>query len=210
MKGLIIKDLFVLKKSARVFAALTGLYLLMAIFLHTDFGVLISFIMGMLTITSFAYDEQAKWDAFALTMPVSKRDMVLSKYLLAAFLGIAGGLMGILLSVAAAIGQGPVDIIAILKNTGIAVCATYVFSSIALPLVYKLGSEKSRLILMLCYAAPILLGTIIINMLNEASITMPQLLSTAQTAAIILPFFTVIALVFSYRLSLGIFIKKDV
>ena len=210
MKGLIIKDLLVLRKSARVFIALTGLYLLMAIFLHTDFGVLISFIMGMLTITSFAYDEQAKWDAFALTMPVSKRDMVFSKYLLAIFLGIAGGLMGILLSVAAAIGQGPVDIIAILKNTGIAVCATYVFSSIALPLVYKLASEKSRLVLMLCYAAPILLGTIIINMLNEASITMPQLLSAAQIAAIILPFFTVIALVFSYRLSLVIFIKKDV
>ncbi len=210
MKGLIIKDLFILKKTARVFVALTGLYLLMAIFLHTDFGVLIAFIMGMLTITSFAYDEQAKWDAFALTMPVSKRDMVLSKYLLAVFLGIAGGLMGILLSVAAAIGQGPVDIMAILKNTGIAICATYVFSSIALPLVYKLGSEKSRLVLMLCYAAPILLGTIIINMLSEASITMPQLLSAAHTAAIILPFFTVIAFVFSYRLSLVIFIKKDI
>ncbi len=210
MKGLIIKDLFILKKTARVFVALTGLYLLMAIFLHTDFGVLIAFIMGMLTITSFAYDEQAKWDACALTMPVSKRDMVLSKYLLAVFLGIAGGLMGILLSVAAAIGQGPVDIMAILKNTGIAICATYVFSSIALPLVYKLGSEKSRLVLMLCYAAPILLGTIIINMLSEASITMPQLLSAAHTAAIILPFFTVIAFVFSYRLSLVIFIKKDI
>ena len=210
MKGLIIKDLFILKKTTRVFVALTGLYLLMAIFLHTDFGVLIAFIMGMLTITSFAYDEQAKWDAFALTMPVSKRDMVLSKYLLAVFLGIAGGLMGILLSVAAAIGQGPVDIMAILKNTGIAICATYVFSSIALPLVYKLGSEKSRLVLMLCYAAPILLGTIIINMISEASITMPQLLSAAHTAAIILPFFTVIAFVFSYRLSLAIFIKKDI
>ncbi len=210
MKGLFIKDLFVLKKTARVFIALTGLYLLMAIFLHTDFGVLISFIMGMLTITSFAYDEQAKWDAYALTMPVSKRDMVLSKYVLAVILGIAGGLMGILLSLAAAVGQGAVNIITILQNTGIAVCATYVFSSIALPLVYKLGSEKSRMVLMLCYAAPILLGTIIINMLEDASITMPQLLSAARIAAIILPFFTVIALVLSYRLSLSIFTKKDI
>ena len=199
-----------LKKSARVFIALTGLYLAIAIFLHTDFGVLISFIMGMLTITSFAYDEQAKWDAYALTMPVSKQDMVLAKYVLAVFLGIAGGLMGILLSVAAAFGQGAVDILTILQNTGIAVCATYVFSSIALPLVYKLGSEKSRMVLMLCYAAPILLGTIIINMLEEATVTMPQLLSAAHTAALILPIFTVIAFVLSYRLSLSIFTKKDI
>jgi hypothetical protein len=202
--------MYVLKKSGRVFLALTGLYLMMAIFLHTDFGVLIAFIMGMLSITSFAYDEQAKWDAYALTMPVTKREMVAAKYLLSLLLGVAGGLIGLLLSMAAAIGRGPIDITGILVNTGIAICATYVFSSIALPLVYKLGSEKSRLVLMLCYAAPILLGTILINMLQDASITMPDLLSIAHTAAIILPFFTLASLAVSYRISLSVFEKKDV
>ena len=210
MKGLLIKDMHVLKKSGRVFLALTGLYLMMAIFLHTDFGVLIAFIMGMLSITSFAYDEQAKRDAYALAMPVTKREMVAAKYLLALILGVVGAVLGILLSLAAAIGQGPVNVLGLFTNTGIALCATYVFSSIALPLVYKLGSEKSRLVLMLCYAAPILLGTILINMLEEASITMPDILAAAHTAAIILPFFTVAALVVSYRISLSIFQKKDV
>ncbi len=209
MRGLLIKDFLILKKNARVFLGLTVLYLAMAIFLHTDFGVLMAFMMGMLSITSFAYDEQAKWDAFALTMPVTKRDMVTAKYILVLLLGIAGAVIGLILSFTASLGLGVVDILDTLKNVGLGICATYVFSSIALPLVYKLGSEKSRLVLMVCYAAPILLGTIVINMLEDATLTMPELLSAGQTAAILLPFITVAAMAISYRISLSVFQKKD-
>ena len=38
--------------------------------------------MVMLVITSLAYDERSRWDRYALTMPVSRKEMVLSKYLL--------------------------------------------------------------------------------------------------------------------------------
>jgi hypothetical protein len=47
--------------------------------------------MGMLSVTSFAYDEQAKWDAYALTMPVPSGRCG-RKYLLALILGTRAGL----------------------------------------------------------------------------------------------------------------------
>ncbi len=210
MKGLILKDLFVLRKTARVFIILMVLYAAMAFFLHTDFGVLMAFITGMLSVTSFAYDEQAKWDAYALTMPVSKREMVAAKYLLALLLGIAGGIAGLVLSTVSGLGSGSLDTAGILVNTGLAVCATYLFSSIAIPLLYKLGAEKSRLVLMMCYAVPIIGVTILLNWFSDASVSVPDLMAAARTAAIALPFLAAAALAISYRVSLAVFGKKDV
>lgn len=44
----------------------------------------------MIPMSAIAYDDKAKWDRYALTMPVSRRDLVISKYLLAlAFAGLA-------------------------------------------------------------------------------------------------------------------------
>ena len=37
----------------------------------------------MIPMVAMSYDDKSKWDRYALTMPVSRRDMVLSKYLLA-------------------------------------------------------------------------------------------------------------------------------
>lgn len=155
MKGLLIKDFLLLKKTGRIFAMLLGLYLIMTIFMNTDMGPLMVFLCGMLSISTFAYDEQAKWDSYALTMPVSKRDLVLSKYVIAIILCFIGAVAGAILSVASSLDAPFINWTGILMTSGIALCASYLFNSLALPLLYKFGAEKTRVVLLACYAVPL-------------------------------------------------------
>lgn len=209
MKGLILKDFLVLKKTGRVFLILFILYLAMGVFMHTDFGTIVTFITGMLSMTCFAYDEQAKWLPYALTMPVSRKTIVQSKFLMALLFGAIGMLIGLVMSLVANIGKAAMDWSALLAQSGIALCAVYLFSSLSLPLLFKLGAEKSRIMLMVFFTAPIIAVTALYSWWEQASGSMPNFLPTARTASILLPLFTVGALALSYRLSLAIFQKKD-
>lgn len=210
MKGLIIKDFLVLKKTGRVFLMLIGLYLVMTIFMNTDMGPLMIFICGMLSISSFAYDEQAKWDGYALTMPISKRDLVRSKYVLAIILSFIGAVAGVVLSAASNLDAPFIDWSGILIASGIALCASYLFNSMALPLLYKFGAEKSRVILLACYAVPLIGASLVMNELEKSSGTLLRIQSLLNLGAILLPFVTIAVLFVSYLISLRIYEKKDV
>jgi ABC-2 type transport system permease protein len=210
VKGLIIKDFLVLKKTGRVFLMILGLYLVMTIFMNTDMGPLMVFICGMLSISTFAYDEQAKWDSFALTMPISKRDLVRSKYVLAVILCFIGAMAGVILSVASNLDAPFIDWSGILMASGIALCASYLFNSLALPLLYKFGAEKSRVILLACYAVPLIGASLVMNELEKSSGALLRLQSLLNLGAILLPFVTIAVLFVSYLISLRIYEKKDV
>lgn len=210
MKGLLIKDFLLLKKTGRIFLMLMVLYLVMTVFMDTDLGPMMVFICGMLSISTFAYDEQAKWDGFALTMPVSKRDLVLAKYVLAIILCFAGAVAGAILSIAGSLDAPFVDMKGILAASGIALCASYLFNSLALPLLYKFGAEKSRLILLACYALPLIGASLVMNELEKSAATLLRFQSLLDLGAILLPIITIGALLVSYLISLHIYNRKDV
>ncbi|NLC17603.1 MAG: ABC-2 transporter permease, partial [Clostridiales bacterium] len=71
MKGLIIKDFINLKKSLKMFLIMSVLYFFIAI--NTDnpyfFTSMLTVLLAITTVSLFAYDDMAKWDVFALTMP---------------------------------------------------------------------------------------------------------------------------------------------
>ncbi len=210
MKGLLIKDFLLLKKTGRIFLMLMVLYLVMTVFMDTDLGPMMVFICGMLSISTFAYDEQAKWDGFALTMPVSKRDLVLAKYVLAIILCFTGAAAGAILSIAGSLDAPFVDMKGILAASGIALCASYLFNSLALPLLYKFGAEKSRLILLACYALPLIGASLVMNELEKSAATLLRFQSLLDLGALLLPFITIGALLTSYLVSLHIYNRKDV
>jgi hypothetical protein len=50
----------------------------------------------MTSVASFAYDSQSGWDTYVNTLPVSKREVVLSKYVLSFLMALTGGLLALL------------------------------------------------------------------------------------------------------------------
>jgi hypothetical protein len=154
MKGLILKDTYVILKQMKYLLLIIVLFTIM---LGYTFGTFLLLYCAMLPITTIGYDERAKWDKYAATMPYSRKDIVLSKYILglicigAAFVLVIIGSLGFGLFTgvdftAASIGELMVMITTILFKT-------LIFMALNMPIIFKWGVEKGRMIFIAGIAA---------------------------------------------------------
>lgn len=153
MKGLLIKDLHILKKQKSFF----GLALLIAfIFLISD-TVNIMFAIGYMTIMfSFAststitYDQHGNGMGFLLTLPVSRRDYVKEKYILMFLIaGVSLICSFLFLTVGVCMDHIPSDQDILLGSLLSTVLWTIMVHVLMIPLFLKFGAEKSRIALIL-------------------------------------------------------------
>ena len=141
MKGLLKKDLFVLKKQTWLF-----IVFLVAFSFNPAMLPFVVIYASMFPYTAMAYDERCKWCDLADMMPYSPQDIVLSKYVL-----------GWLLTVAMALGAVLLQFIRG-AFTGESLQWEFVIISLFLgmlsmdvtqPLMFRFGVEKARLVIML-------------------------------------------------------------
>lgn len=79
MKGLLIKDSYILMREAKVFLLIVVMFCIIRNGFTQGFAIMYA---SMLPFTALSYDEQAKWDYLAEMMPYRRRDLVLSKYII--------------------------------------------------------------------------------------------------------------------------------
>ena len=75
MIGLITKDFLVMRKTLMSYLTLVVLYIVLAYLDLFDYGFIIAFIqvvLATLPISAFAYDELAKWDRYAMSLPLGR------------------------------------------------------------------------------------------------------------------------------------------
>lgn len=101
MKALIVKELEILSLSK---PRLIMILLFLGIALIPTLGsgtyiVIVTIISGMLVSSSFSYDESNNWNVFALSMPLSRKDIVASKFVSLLVLTIMGMLSSLIFSV---------------------------------------------------------------------------------------------------------------
>lgn len=212
MKGLILKDFLNLRKYSRTVLLVIGFYLLFSLMMDS-----ISFLTGMIVllmtmtaVTSFSYDDMAKWNVYALTLPVSRRDMVLSKYILALLLALGGSLISLLFGVGFAFyrhQQLDEQFIIIAVVFGVAL----VFISILFPLIYRYGVEKSRMFMMIIFAAPTAAFVILSNtgfVMSAGEITRWE--QIIHSLLWLVPVAVAALFWISYLISYRIYMKKDI
>lgn len=139
MGGLILKDLYGLKQQLKIYIIIAVVWLLIAVTTRdmSFFSGLVMMFTFLVPITSLAYDEKSRFDAYALTMPVKRSDIVLSKYLLSLICGAVCALAGFFVNVICMN-----DIFETAVVTLILLCVGIFFSSIVLPLLFRFGVEK--------------------------------------------------------------------
>ena len=141
MKGLLYKDFLVLRKS------LWSMLLLVAIFCFipsdSTFDLSLFFVVytGLLPASLLAYDERARWDRLVPMLPVTRRDIVRSKYVLGFFLALGAGVLLVLGRVLTGRASLPEAASAALG----AVALGLVFQGVLYPFLFRLGVEKGRL-----------------------------------------------------------------
>ena len=216
MKGLIIKDIINMKRNFRFLSVFALIYVVMSVTMESSgyFSSMFTLVFAMLTLSSYSLDEMAKWDGYALTMPITKENVVQGKYLFMLLLSMAG----------LVINTGVV----ILMNTimkaekvtsgiwGGALGAAFVilFYSIAIPFITKYGVEKSRFIIIAIYMLPFLAGVGIFKLLKERYPEPPKVLVRMagflmDNIYLIVPVLILLFLLISYLISIKIYQKKE-
>ncbi len=160
MKALLLKDLYVLLRQARLFLLLIVVFSLMQESFGSNFAIVYSTLLPM---TALAYDEQAHWGRFAAMLPYSRRQLVLSKYLLGGIFVLCSGTLSQLLRVL----RGSFDFAAALGQTLVMAGVGVLLLCILLPLMFWLGTERGRLAFYLLVGAGAGLGLLLPKLFLE-------------------------------------------
>ena len=207
-KGLIYKDLFLLKEAFPI-VALAVLFLFFSIALGFSGGFLALCIMLMVFAvkvveSTLIYDETDGWDSFVLTAPVSRKEIVRSKYLLQ-ILFLAGAFLVsavILMLISLVPMFSGEDWLFLMLFVGF--CYALVYGAVVIPIYLKFGQHTSRYVAfaILVVVAGLYGATFGITMFLEfAASTIPLLIGVL---AISLAAYGV-----SYSISRKIYVKRE-
>ena len=216
MKGLIVKEFINLSKSFILVGLMIIFYGIFSFMTDSpgSFSGMFTIMFAMFLFSTYSLDEMANWDIYALTMPLTRDNIIQSKYLLMlmlSFLGFiisAGSLLLLNLATKAE------DLFAgfELPTGGFAI--VIIFYSILLPIVSKLGIIKARIYFVAIYMLPFIIGVFIYKKVKESIPILPEKLITfieliKDNIFIIVPLVLIIALGISYYLSIRIYRKKE-
>lgn len=210
MTGLILKDLLNLRKYMKQLGLILILYIFLSINFKSPNYIIYMMILltSMMIVTSMAYDESTKWDKYALTMPITKEDLVKSKYVLLVLLALSGGIISIIFGFIISKFIGVTNYKELLLTSGGVALASLFLFSILLPIIFKLGTEKARIFMMLIFAIPAILVTGLSSFLKDLSIPMPTE-EQIKYLGYVSPIIVLIFFVISYQISVYILNKKD-
>lgn len=145
MKALILKDFYVLWRQFRYFLALLLIFSVIPKSFSATFIVIYA---GMLPYSAMAYDERSKWEQLAAMLPYSNRDIVLGKYVFGWLCTLAAAVLSLGLQALASslwsalLSPG-------FRVTALAVCSACCILALTLPMMFRFGVEKGRMVMFL-------------------------------------------------------------
>ena len=146
MKGLLLKDWYMMKKYCRYYLFVSiGFIILSMISSGNMFFVFYPCLLcGMIPVNLLGYDERSRWTEYVGTLPYTKTQIVSAKYLIGLFTQIA---MLIIICIAQGVKMG-IEGTFVLKEFLLLMVLLLIMASVAssltLPFVFKYGVEKGR------------------------------------------------------------------
>ncbi|HBG4373928.1 TPA: ABC-2 transporter permease, partial [Clostridioides difficile] len=203
MKGLILKDLLNLKGNIKFILLFIIMFGFMSSLgdgnVNNFIGVIIVLCTTMI-VSTFSYDDLNKWDSYVLTMPINRNDIVLSKYLTMLIFSFIGVLVSLIVSVTIGYFKNTLILNETLLINALILSISVCFGSLILPLIYKFGIERARLLMILCFLVPTLALLVFKSILENISspISIEIILNTLVYS---LPFVAILLFVISYFIS---------
>ena len=208
MKGLLLKDWYMMKKYCRAYLLIAVVFIALSFFSNDNmfFVFYPCLLCGMIPVNLLGYDERSRWMQYSGTLPYTKTQIVSGKYLI-------GLLSQITILVATGVAQAAKMLIAHNFELGdfavlmlLMLIVSTLTSSICLPFVFKLGVEKGRT------AYYIMIGFVCGASVLASSILRGQLVSEIQPN-LILALVAVAGIgiyILSWYLSIVFFKKREI
>ncbi|MFY0517196.1 ABC-2 transporter permease [Lysinibacillus sp. UGB7] len=207
MTALLVKDLMTFQRQLKSQAIFLIAILIMSVFMQQG-AILFSFIVLIVTIqaiTALTYDELCNWDKYANTLPISKGEIVLSKYILSIILMIIGLVIALPFVILINRYTNNISTTDFFLIFSLIVTVAFCMLAMLLPIYIKFGSIKGRMVVIaLCFIPGFLLG------LLEGYVTnFFVILSKLKDYSYLAPFVGLFILWLSYLISTGIYKRKD-
>ncbi|MBQ8399814.1 MAG: ABC-2 transporter permease [Clostridia bacterium] len=213
MKGILLKELYLLKKHCGIPLFCLLLFLVMAggTMGEQSFMVFFPFMYAsIIPVTPLSYDEMHKWDEYARIFPYTPAKLVLSKYLVGGVLQIAVTLILLIISAVKMAMAGEVQVLKLVAMAGLGLLIGAAFGGFNLPFMFRFGVSKGRI----AYYATLALsvgGCLVASAFFDVSFSpeIVRMLSVGMPVLWLIPLFLAPLLyVGSYYLSVALYKKR--
>lgn len=212
MKGLLVKDLKLMKMQRNFFLLFIGLFVVFAI-VNEEVAFMIGIVtfgMSMFSLSTISYDEFDNGSAFLFTLPISRKSYVAEKYVFALLLSLGSWAITVLLAIV--LTKSPAS--ETLVPAAIIFIAMLILQAVMLPLQIKFGGEKGRiaLIAVVSLLALVCIGIgKLLEILGVDIFTALDRLPSVSTGVLLIIAVAVVAaiLLISMQISISIMNKKE-
>ncbi|KMY29590.1 transporter [Lysinibacillus xylanilyticus] len=207
MAGLILKDLMSIQRQIKAQAFLLIFFLFISIFMQQSLILftLIIFIVTFQAITALTYDEQRNWDKYANPLPISKGDIILSKYILSVLLMLFGLILALPIVFIIHRFTNNWSSAEFFLTFNLLVTLAFCMLALLLPIYIKFGSIKGRMFLIaLCF-----IPSILFNLLKEYLPDITLTLSNLKQYMFFAPFAGLLILWLSSLISTALYQRKE-
>ena len=215
MKSLILKDLYNIGHNAKSMLLILLVFAIGLIMVSGVESYIISsgVLCSMMIVTTFTFDDHCKWSKYALVMPICKKDIVKAKFIVLIIFCIAGICVGTIFGVAGGVAMHKMalsmeGIVTMLFMGFVGLIVSVIFGSMSIPLVFKYGAEKGRMLLLISFAVPLGICFMVYEILMMLGVKITdQLIFTILCAS---PLIAAIWIYTMYRRSCRIFYKQEI
>jgi len=211
MLGLVKKDLFLLKSNLVYFLVIALIYSFMIIegAFDVSFVMILPFIAVVMFLSTFSYDNYNKWDAYAITLPVGRKEIVMAKYIATIVIIIISSIIGLFISYFISLLSNHVyDVKYVLEEFLGTIFGIIVVISMMFPLIFKFGIEKARILLFVCVFGVIIALELVANYIDFDNLFgIVNILEKGWF--IVIPLISCLFVLISYLISLRIYLKKE-
>ena len=208
MIGLIYKDLMVMRKPLALYMVIFAVYGYMGI-AYDQGGLLFAMVLvlsAMLPVSSIAYDERCKWDKIANTAPLSRKEIVMAKYLFAILLTV----FSVAVCFVIYLFDSRMPMTEKLIMCYMLTMGGMLYQALLLPVNIKFGAEKGRNIMLAIMFVPVLF---VVAVSNTGLVDLPAVVQFLENNEQLIPYIVTatVAVVYaaSVTLSVKIYENKD-
>lgn len=209
MKGLLIKEFLGMRRYFKTLGLMLGLYVVICVFTKSTaiLAALGGFLAMICTLSAFSYDNYNHWDEFALSLPLTRKNLVQSKYLFMIIISLVAAIILGLCSLVIGLISG-IPMLDLMAGALGGLLASLLLGGLVIPLVYIFGVEKARYALIIVVILITLGATGLSSLAMSAGLPIPTE-SNLTTILYLSPLVALALMVLSYFVSLRAFTKKE-
>lgn len=208
MLGLVKKDLLMIKGNLRQAILFLIVFIILALQENNIIVIVPVFVSMMIFMTTFSYDEYNKWEAYAISLPVSRKNIVKAKYFASIILWVIALLVTVVITGIMGIFEQNLNYSEMFGMILGCVFSIVLLEAVMFPLIFKFGVEKGRIgVFIGVFVIAALLGFIFTGIDLENANGFIEFFNNYYY--ILIPLVVVILMVISYFISKRIYLKKE-